>query len=103
LTRGPAAVAPCGDSGVQSRLALFPALPAGGKYELVLNGAKHAAFADERLTGDNDGHPNHHRAILAVSTAFWDAYLRQDAAARAWLDGAGPRSVLESADRWQTK
>lgn len=106
LMTGTEDVAPIGDIDVQSRLAVFPALPGGGKYELVLNGAKHAAFADERSTGDGGAggtNPNHHRAILALSTAFWDAYLRQDAAARAWLDGAGPRSVLEQVDRWQAK
>jgi len=39
--------------------------------------------------------------ILALSTAFWDAHLRGDAPARAWLHGAGPRSILEEQDRWQ--
>ena len=47
--------------------------------------------------------PNHHRVILALSTAFWDAWLRDDAAAKAWLDGDGPKSVLEKNDRWQRK
>jgi len=41
--------------------------------------------------------------ILALSTAFWDAYLRGDAAAKAWLDGEGTHSVLEKEDRWQIK
>jgi len=77
---------------------------AGGKYELVLNGAEHSAFSDRALPGDKEKrNPNHHRAILAVSTAFWDAWLREDADARAWLDGAGPLSVLERQDRWQRK
>ena len=48
-------------------------------------------------------HPNHHRAILALRTALWDASLRDDAAARAWLDGSGPASVLEANDGWQRK
>jgi len=39
--------------------------------------------------------------ILALSTAFWDAYLRNDVAARAWLDGAGPKSVFDGRDRWR--
>jgi hypothetical protein len=43
------------------------------------------------------------RAILALSTAFWDAWLRDDAAAKAWLDGNGPTTVLEKQDRWQRK
>jgi hypothetical protein len=29
--------------------------------------------------------------------------LKGDAHARAWLDGNGPRSVLETKDRWQKK
>jgi hypothetical protein len=41
--------------------------------------------------------------ILALSTASWDAWLRGDEAARGWLDGDGPRCVLEKGDRWQRK
>jgi len=96
--------APIGDVDMESRLAVFPALPAGAKYELVLDGAEHSAFTDRALPGDSaQRKPNHHRAILAISTAFWDAWLRRDPAARAWLDGEGPRSVLDRADRWQRK
>lgn len=98
---------PIGDIGVEDRLAVYPALPPGGKYELVLDGAAHSAFGDRPLPGDRaPRNPNHHRAILAISTAFWDAMLRGHAAARAWLDGDGPdgpRSVLEPPDRWQRK
>jgi predicted dienelactone hydrolase len=95
---------PIGRTDPQSRLKVFPALPPGGKYELVLEGAEHSAFSERALPGDaRSRNPNHHRAILALTTAFWDAYLLEDAAARAWLDGEGPRSVLEPADRWQRK
>jgi predicted dienelactone hydrolase len=104
LMTGTSDVALVGDQDVASRLAVFPALPPGGKYELVLNGAEHSAFSDRALPGDREKrNPNHHRAILALSTAFWDAWLREDAGARAWLDGAGPASVLEKQDRWQRK
>jgi len=41
--------------------------------------------------------------ILATSTAFWDAYLRDDKSARAWLDGPGPSTVMEKADKWEKK
>lgn len=104
LMTGTRDVAPVGDSDVASRLAVFPALPKGGKYELVLEGAEHSAFGDRPLPGDREArNPNHHRSILALSTAFWDAYLRGDIAAKAWLDGDGPRTVLEPKDRWQKK
>jgi len=93
-----------GNIDLASRLEVFPALPPGSKYEVVLNLAEHSAFTDRALPGDREvRNPNHHRAILAISTAFWDAYLRNDAKAREWLDGPGPRSVLEAADRWQRK
>ena len=93
-----------GNFDVQSRLAVFSALPPGGKYELVLDKAEHSAFSDRALPGDVEPrNPNHHRAILALTTAFWDAYLRSNAEAKTWLDGDRPRKVLEANDRWQTK
>lgn len=89
---------------MKSRLGVYPALPPGGKYELVLNNAEHSVFTDRPFPTDTEKrNPNHHRVILALSTAFWDAYLRSDAAAKAWLDGDGPKSVLEKDDQWQRK
>jgi predicted dienelactone hydrolase len=104
LMTGTNDTAPIGDQTVESRLSVFPALPAGSKYELVLKDAEHSVFTERRLPGDRiDRNPNHRQVILALSTAFWDAYLRNDAAAKAWLDGDGPKSLLEQADRWQRK
>ncbi len=92
------------DMDAESRLSVFPALPSGAKYELVLDKAEHSAFSERALPGDRQArNPNHHRAILAISTAFWDAWLRGDKAARGWLDGDGPRRVLEKGDHWQRK
>jgi predicted dienelactone hydrolase len=94
--------APIGDPDPASRLDVYPHLPATiDKYELVLFNAEHSVFTDRPLPGDREPrNPNHHRAVLALSTAFWDAYLRDDAAARDWLRGPGARSVLETDDRW---
>ena len=104
LMTGTKDIALIGNADVKSRLAVFPALPAGGKYELVLDGAEHSAFTERALPGDTEErNPNHHRVILALSTGFWDAWLCEDTAARAWLDGDGPSSVLEKNDRWQKK
>jgi predicted dienelactone hydrolase len=104
LMTGTKDVSPIGDIDVPSRLSVYPALPPGGKYELVLDGAEHSAFTDRALPGDQaTRNPNHHRVILALSTAFWDATLRDDQAALKWLDGEGPRTLLEPADRWQHK
>lgn len=104
LMTGTKDTAPVGDQTVESRLLVFPALPPGDKYELVLDGAEHSAFGDRPLPGETGRrNPNHHRVILALSTAFWDAYLRGDGDAKAWLEGDGPKSVLEPGDKWQKK
>ena len=104
LMTGTKDTAPIGDQTAESRLLVFPALPAGDKYELVLDDAEHSAFGDRPLPGETGKrNPNHHRVILALSTAFWDAYLRGDTAAKAWLESDGPKSVLETGDKWQVK
>jgi predicted dienelactone hydrolase len=104
LMTGTKDIALIGGADMQSRLAVFPALPPGHKYELVLHGAEHSAFTERPLPGDTEKrNPNHHRVILALSTAFWDTWLCEDAAAKAWLDGAGPRSVMERNDQWRRK
>ena len=102
LMTGTKDVAPIGDQDVASRLAVYPALHGAPKYEVVLYNAEHSVFTDRALPGDREPrNPNHHRVILALSTAFWDAYLRGDAGALAWLNGPGPRTVMEPDDRWQ--
>jgi len=104
LMTGTKDVAAIGGISLESRLGVFPSLPPGAKYEVVLNGAEHSAFSERALPGDQEKrNPNHHRSILALSTAFWDAHLRGNADAKAWLSGEGPRTVLEKKDRWQTK
>ena len=104
LLTGTKDTAPIGEVDVANRLTVFPALPPGGKYELVLFNAEHSAFTERQLPGDSlPRNPNHHRSILALTTAFWDAYLRNDANALKWLDGDGARKVLDKDDRWQKK
>ncbi len=102
LMTGTKDLAPIGNADLKSRLAVYPALHGAPKYELVLHNAEHSVFTDRALPGDHEPrNPNHHRVILALSTAFWDAYLRGDADALAWLNGSGPRSVMEPDDQWE--
>lgn len=95
---------PIQDMDPSERRKVFAALPPGSKYECVLWGAQHSAFSERALRGDrSQRNPNHHRAMLGLTVAFWDAYLKEDPSARAWLDGDGPRSILEAKDVWQSK
>jgi len=101
LMTGTKDVAPIGNADLQSRRAVYAALHGAPKYELVLHNAEHSVFTDRGLPGDRERlNPNHHRVILALSTAFWDAYLRGDAEALPWLNDTGPRSVMEAEDEW---
>lgn len=95
---------PVGNATPESRREVFSSLPPGEKYELVLFQGEHQAFGDRVLPGSKRPRdPNHHRVVLALSTAFFDAFLRGDAAARAWLESDAPRSVLADGDLWQWK
>ncbi|MFH5805684.1 alpha/beta hydrolase family protein [Alienimonas sp. DA493] len=88
----------------ESRRQVFPNLPPTiDRYQLVLKDAEHHAFGDVRGFGVRPRNPNHHRAILALSAAFWDAHLRADPAAKAWLHGDGAKSVLEAGDEWDAR
>lgn len=102
LMTGTQDIGPIGGTDMKSRLAVYPAVHGAPKYEVVLYNAEHSAFTERALPGEREPrNPNHHRVILALSTAFWDAYLRGDREALEWLNGDGPRSVMEAADKWQ--
>lgn len=103
LMTGTKDVAPIGGQTIESRYAVYPNLPASiDKYEIVLKDAEHSIFSDLKQRGENtDREMKHHQSILALSTAFWDAYLKNDAAAREWLTTDQVRNVIAAEDRWQ--
>ena len=102
LMTGTKDVSPIGNTDLESRLAVYPALQGFPKYQVILHNAEHSVFTDRALPGDREPrNPDHQRVILALSAAFWDAYLRGDAQALGWLNGSGPRSVMETDDQWQ--
>ena len=95
---------PIGNSDAASRQKVYPALPAGDKFEVVLYKAEHSAFTENALPGDRSSrNPNHHRVMLGVTTAFWDAYLKGDKEASTWILGSGPRGIMEPKDSWKHK
>lgn len=90
------------------RAAVFAALPAGHKAQLVLKDADHMTFGGQ--TGRAAGilpreaitqqlQAQHHAVVASVTTDWWRAYLAGDAAATARL--AQPQD-LAAHDTWQT-
>jgi hypothetical protein len=92
-----------GNQSIDSRRAVFSALPSGNAYEIVLHNATHSAFSARLIRNDPLPNPKHHLAIKAITAAFWDAYLLDNKKAADWLRNGGPKAILEPQDTRQTK
>ena len=89
---------PIGNTTPEDRLKVFPHLNQAPAWQVVFDKATHMDFGQRpSKTGD----PRYHRAILALSTAFWDAELKGNKEAKAWLNGPGAKSVLTEEDKWE--
>jgi len=91
------------------RIAVFAALPPGGKAQLVLQDADHMTFGGQtgraaeivpRESVTRDQQARDHALVAAITTDWWRATLLDDAAARARLIAP---AGLRPGDRWQQK
>ena len=81
----------------------FRAMPPGGKYLLVLDGANHGVFSGQDRTGlgNTASVPHVHEVVIDATTLFWRATLRGDSAAKAELDRFAAR--LPAGDSFSRK
>jgi hypothetical protein len=91
---------PIGDTTPESRLMVFPNLTAAPAWQVVFDEATHMSFGERDFAGKAQNAGRYHQAILALGTAFWDAHLKGDKAAKEWLVGEGAKSVLTQEDKW---
>ncbi|MCG9895390.1 MAG: hypothetical protein MH204_07940, partial [Fimbriimonadaceae bacterium] len=104
LMTGTEDVSPIGGETVASRLTVFPALPETiDRYQIVFDGADHGAFTDAGRAGVAPRSPRVHKAMTALSTAFFDAHLRQIPEARAWLFSPATKVFMIQSDDWSAK
>ncbi|MEI6177330.1 MAG: dienelactone hydrolase [Verrucomicrobiota bacterium] len=89
-----------GNSQAADRLKVFPNLTGAPAWQVVFDKATHMSFGERDMKGNSETGNRYHKPILALTTAFWDAQLRGDKAAKAWLNGSGARSVLDPKDQW---
>jgi dienelactone hydrolase len=72
----------------------FDQIPAGDKLLAWFDGGRHCTYsagAGNVLTGEPPPDPAQVEAVAVITLAWWDAYLRDDAKAKAWLaDPATP-------------
>lgn len=93
---------PVSDTKAAQRRLPFDHIHLADQYLVIFNGGDHMVFTGERFGGDSsDKDPLFHDLILQSTTAFWDAYLKNDAAAKKWLaqgsfrDEMGKNGTLE--------
>ena len=92
---------PIGNTSAAGRLKVFPHLQQAQAWQVVFDKATHMSFGERDLWGKSLTETRYHRAILALTTGFWDAALKGDAHARVWLNGEGAKSVLAPKDLWE--
>jgi predicted dienelactone hydrolase len=93
---------PIGNQTPADRLKVFPHLRKAPAWQVVFDGATHMDFGQRALRGGAIKDTRYHKAILALTTAFWDSTLQNNSAANSWLKGKGARSVLDPKDLWQS-
>lgn len=88
-----------------ARREVYEAFAAGDKYQLVLEDGEHSAFGDSRGLRTRGRNPKHHPAIQQISTHFWNAYLKNNADSKKWLQSkrAITTTGLSNGDVWEWK
>ena len=71
----------------RDRLEAFRESRGADQFQIVIDKAAHLAFSDVEIPNFQRERrdPKHHDYIRMSTTAFWDAYLKQDAFAQQWL------------------
>ncbi len=73
------------------------------QYLVTFHGADHMTYSGHIRPANGAHDAMFQRLIAECSAVFWDAYLKDDAGAKAWLSGAAIRSHLGGAGRVEQK
>lgn len=93
---------PIGETKAAERRKLYDGMDHAETALIIFNGADHMTFADPltgqrlRVSAAADHNAEFQHLICLASTAWWDAWLRGDAAARNWIAGGGLKTTLGS-------
>ena len=83
----------------------FELSPAGDKYHVFIEGATHLSFitAGTLLPGKAQQAENILEYTNSVALAFWDAYLKKDTNAKAYLQSNGLASFSKGAAKVESR
>jgi predicted dienelactone hydrolase len=85
---------PIGETKAKDRRITYDKLAGVDKWFINFEGGDHMIFSGRLGKGDREKDAEFQRCIAQASLAFWDAYLKNDSTARAWLNGKGFEEYL---------
>jgi predicted dienelactone hydrolase len=95
---------PIGETAAAERRIPFDHISGSDQYLITFDGGNHAIFSGP---GPKLGHSKKdlvfQKYILISSTAFWDAYLKDNAQAKAWLTGGDFKKALGKEGSFEMK
>lgn len=88
-------VSSIGDTSAEERRIPFDKMTGPDNFLITFEGGDHMIFSGRSgVRGDRGKDPVFHDHIRASSTAFWDAYLLENSAAKKWLKDGGLKESL---------
>jgi predicted dienelactone hydrolase len=81
----------------------FDYASAADQYLMTLQGGDHLTYSGHSRPSNSGNDAMFQRLIAESSTAFWDAYLKQDGAAKAWLANGGLKNYLGATAQLEKK
>jgi predicted dienelactone hydrolase len=87
-------MSPIGGTTPAQRRAPYDCIHGPDQYLVIFNGGDHMVFSGRLRRSPEPTDARFQRLVCEATTAFWDAYLKGDPAARAWLAGAGFKGEL---------
>ena len=94
---------PIGDTKAAQRRIPYDHIHGADQYLVTFQGGDHMVFSGRFFQAERPKDPRFHSLILQGTTAFWDAYLKGDAAARDWLARGGYAAVLGADGKLEEK
>jgi hypothetical protein len=85
---------PIGETTAEDRRIPYDSISRPDQYLVTFQGGDHMIFSGRARMSGGEKDEYFQKYILTGTTAFWDAYLKDDARAKQWLDGDGFKTAL---------
>ncbi|HEY2289845.1 MAG TPA: hypothetical protein VGM86_04000 [Thermoanaerobaculia bacterium] len=94
---------PIGETKAAERRIAYDHIQGVDQYLVTFQGGDHMVFSGRLIQAERPKDPVFHSLILQGTTAFWDAYLKGDAAAKDWLAKGGYAAALGTDGKLEEK